>query len=284
MRGDRKPAVALLSPKLDVLPQATRNDTTFPDSYISNPLGEIRATAREFVPSFAPAPPVPEKTLLKPTKQAAAPPPGLGLDPPVLTSKRDPEPSYSILPPTTVAGLESSSILPSLDRNRNPTRTFSAPPMGLDRSGHSHGSSLHQSAATSATSSIAGISIPVGESNFMPNTLGSNENREEEFVSSLLDPPVSLDAATTGAPMASLTPLDAGGATAPLSGSSIWGGGTTSASNNIGGLPTFNYPQNPGVSSSFTTNDTGSSKNDQNNESLPNTWGSFGPTSNGSIW
>jgi len=250
-----------------------------PSQYESNPLGEIRATAREFVPTF-------------PTPTPPPLPPGLGLVQSSVQQKRDVEPSFAILPPTTISSniLEApSSILPNLDRSSTNSSPFPSSGLNLERPESTNPLS-QANAVQSATSSISGLSGHGTESSFMPS-LVSNRNQEEEFLSSLLDPSISLEAATSAAiGSTALNPLDSGATSAtPLGGTSLWGGGTSSVpgSSNLGGMSSFGFAQNSTLDDSFSSHDinptTVSGASEKKNESS-NTWGSFAPPGGGSIW
>ena len=249
-------------PSFHATAQAGINNGSFPVPYDSNPLGEIRATAREFVPSFAPTSALPTQQTSKPLPQSA--PPGLGLDMPQ-TQKAFVQPSFSILPPQSASGntLDSSySILPTFDRSTTPS-------IGMNRASSAPPYNAPKSPMPGVTASIPGFSMP--DNNFMPGVLGGsgNNNHEEEFVSSLIG---------------SLNPLDPSASSPPLSG--IWGGQAASTSSNIGGLSNFGFAQSSTPTNSFSSHDVNTAPGGAKKDVANNTWGSFGPSGGGggSIW
>ena len=288
-------------------PSMIINDSSFPASYDSNPLGEIRATAREFVPSFAPASTLPPKPM--PAPQSA--PPGLGLDDQLQAEKISEVDSIaaglSILPPQGASSLDldsSSSILPNLERSAlNSSSPFPrVPGLGLDRSSSAPANRPRE--IDIATSSISGLSL--SGSNFMPDVSNVLDGGEDELVSSILNASVaSLDSHThshTHQISHNHNPLNSLGGlpVEPSNGngsSLLWGAmdnaSGASSSSNIGGLSTFGFAsQVDNASTSFSSIDGGVGNIDKGNEKKDSTnsntntstWGSFGPSSGGSIW
>lgn len=257
-----------------ILSKQQFNEGTFPASYDQasydeNPLGEIRATAREFVPSFAPASKVPAKPL-KPKPMPQSAPPGLGLHIESLTKNLDTEPlgSLSMLPSqsATVSSLDPSSS--------NPFPLV--PGMGIDRA-----SSAPANVPNDISSaSIPGLSMP--GNNFMPGVLGSNSNREDELVSSILNSSLPLDGQSHHLHQTSHDPLGSLGALESSSGGSIWGGGSSVPSSNIG----FGFAsQADNATASFSSHDANvNASASEKKDATSSTWGSFGPSSGGSIW
>lgn len=250
-----------------------------PVSYDSNPLNDIRATAREFVPSFSPG-------LSMPSQSA---PPGLGLDKSPQAAVRDTEViSSSSLPSQSTASTDAldlaSSILPGYS-GRASSSPFPMPDMDMERSVSAHAGILPQSPGPSAVGGLPFMPGMLGRSRSSSNNTGTHD--DDDFDSSILN--IKLD--------------DASSSSAPLGGSGIWGGAAPSSgrlsSFGFAPLDTANNSFAPldiasantgfapldSANTSFSSHDfegnTGDNKKSSGNT---NSWGTFGPSTGGSIW
>lgn len=248
--------------------------TNFPVRYDENPLGEIRATAREFVPSYVSTSTLPAAQVQpKPMPQSA--PPGLGLP-----SDMDNAVTNSLGSLSALSSDQTSSILPSLEATGQMKPFPFVPSIGMDRALSAPGN-LPSDISTASLS--GGLSMPSNK--FIPGVLGSNSSKhEDELVSSILNTSLSLDGQASHDPLSSLGALDSSSGAG-----NIWSGtaGASVASGNLGALPAFGFAsQNDNATSSFSPNDsnpTNASSNDKK-DITNNTWGSFGPSTGGSIW
>lgn len=272
-------------------------------SYQSNPLGEIRATAKAFVP-----------THFTPSARSSPQPPGLvnpstmpppGLVPPTAAPNHllPPQSSTSgTLPP---APKQNSSVLPSgaslLPSNaigydvNNVTLSpsikepFSSSSTELLGGNTNHCMARMSSPPTNTTSSMVGLTpkpeenipIPFGASPLKTN----NELLGSKVLGNLPD---TLPPSTIGSSLGILEPNPSGPSLAgpslsgpPLSGASIWGGGSSAApaAGNLGF--SFNFGNNTGRVDSSNDN-----QNDESDSS--NLWGTGGAMNGnmggGSIW
>jgi len=275
----------------------------------TNPLGEIRATAREFVPtSFTPgsingdndagnfaasmsSQPVPpgmnavsmgaksdvEVSLLKP---------GIVLLPPESASK----PSSLMQPPSSLLPLNTAS---AFDRASSP---YPNPNSILDKPIHPN--SAAHSPVASTTSSITGFSASIGEDNYgsrigstmtyESNLAEGNAHTSSFLESSLLGGthslPLSGTGLTRGSTLASTTDT---GTQSSVAGSSIWGGGGVSGPNNFGGFTSLNFGDKPLSGASGFQSSIGNTTfgNDKKDDTTTDMWGSSVPPNIGkSIW
>jgi hypothetical protein len=291
------------------MPQASDQLST---SYESNPLGEIRATAREFVPSFAPS------LNQKSSKLPQSLPPGI---PMTMNSNTENDisaqvlqPMGALLPPNTSAAkqqhiLTTSSILPSSNVTTSFERGSTSSPAVLsvssfvqERKNLRH-NDIHSPSA-SAASSVTGLSGTVLEETFSqhansgPISFENNGNEVINHVSAFLDSNLAIGGAPTPIPLtgAMSTPSGLGileTNTNSLSGSNIWGGGTTSSAPSAFGFSSFNYgSENSSNFQSLGSNvDNSGSDRDERNEAShlnlnANMWGASSSANNGggSIW
>ena len=276
-------------PEPSLIPQASDQH---PPSYDSNPLGEIRATAREFVPSFA-------------VNQ--------GSEGPRFTGSKLPQSLPPGIPTTIKSNMENDilSHIPQQIGDMLPQsgssfeREAASSPAVLSVSSYVQDRmNLRQndkhSPSASATSSVTGLSGVVLDEAF---TLHANngpisfENNSDgqNHVSTFLDSNLAIAGPSSSIPLTGMAHSSSGLGiletnSNTLSGNSIWGGGTThSAASGLGFSP-FNYGQ--GVSSTLQVR--GGSENstlDENENEVinlninSNMWGS-NTTNNGggSIW
>ena len=258
------------------MPQAS---DILPTSYESNPLGEIRATAREFVPSFAVNQGNEISRLTPSLKQKSSKlpqslPPGI---PMTLSSNTENDISAQVLQPMSALlpsntsslkqqrTLTKSSILPS---SSNVTASFerdsTSSPAVLSISSFAQErntvrqSDIHSPSA-SATSSVTGLSGTVLEEAFsqhvnsgpvsfenssVPISFENNGNDGINHVSALFDSNLPIGGAPTS--LTGTMPMSSGLGiletnTNSLPGSNIWGGGTTSSAPSAFGFSSFNY-------------------------------------------
>jgi len=237
-----------------------------------NPLGEIRATAREFVPlNFKPPPAPPVSTTpapsVAPVSTSPAPPPGLvgslmvpsmsaqsnasSAFPPALSMTPEPgmtadsaaaaallEPVNSLLsaPPQHT----SNSILASMSNTLLANDTIH-----IDRAANATPTSTH-SPIHSAASSITGISGIMGDDHgtsrigsvmsFDSGSLGGNGGRTTSILDSL---PLGGGGGSS-IPLGGIERHDTNPLSAAMAASSIWGG-TSSGTSGLGGLSAFNF-------------------------------------------
>ncbi len=263
-----------------------------PESYQSNPLGEIRATAKAFVPThFTPsASPQPSSGSVN---SATMPPPGL-VPPSQAPSHFPPQPPQN----------SSSGILPSAPKPQVssvlPTGTSSLLPsssIGYDMHNVSLSPSIKEPFVSSKTELLSSspnnpmsspppsvamqgltdehVSIPFGASPMKTN----NEMLGSQVLGGLPD---DLPSSTIASSLSILEPGSSEPPLSgpPLSGASIWGGGsaTATATSNLSAF-SFNFGNNTGASDSGVDNQ----KRENDSGSL---WGSGGAMNNvgGSIW
>jgi len=273
----------------------------------TNPLGEIRATAREFVPtSFTPgsmngdndagnfaasmsSQPVPpgmntvsmgansdvEASMLKP---------GIVLLPPESSSK----PIALLQPPPSLIPLNATN---AFDRAASPSHFPHPNSMPISTNSAPH------SPVGSTTSSITGFSASIGEDNFVPR-IGGNLTHESNLpegnprTSSFLESsllggttslPLSGTALTRGTTLTSTTDTTT---QSSVAGSSIWGGGGVSGSSNFGGFTSLNFGDKPlSGAGGFQTSIGNSSFGNDKKDDTSDTWGSSVPPNIGkSIW
>ena len=270
-------------------------DEAGPVSYDSNPLSEIRATAREFVPSFSPGLSMPGQSSL-----LSSAPPGLGLDKaPVTEVSRS-----SSLPGRSIAStdvLDSASSIISAYSGRAPSSPFPMPGMDMERSVSAHAGILPQSQGPSASGGLPFMPGILGRSRSSSNTGTDDDDDDDDFDSSILNYKLHSHEPSSHDALGSLE-LDASNSSTPLGGSGIWGGATPSS----GRLSSFGFapldtPNNSfpprdniassntgfapldGANTSFSSHDFEGNTGD-NKKPGGNSWGSFGPSTGGSIW
>ncbi len=280
------------------------------ESYQSNPLGEIRATAKVFVPSnFTPsASPPPPPGLVNSQPSA---PPGL-----VNASTSSNPLLPSNLGTASILSNSASTIIPrnpgagSSMLSNNSSSILQSNPTPFDRSSSvsSHAISQHYNDLAEQAQSIGNVGIASSTSSSISNIVGLSASATEENVSlpfgstptkmkndgGLLGSPAPLSGVPGAITGSSLGILEPNIASSSLSGGSIWGGGggattaATAATNpslpatsHLGGF-SFNFSDNAGA--------TGSVDNDQKKDSNSTSmWGSSGVSSisgggGGSIW
>lgn len=275
----------------------------------TNPLGEIRATAREFVPtsftpgsingdnddgnfaasmSSQPVPPGMSSVSMGANSDAEASilKPGIVLLPPESATKPSSllQPSTSLLPLTTTAS--------AFDRASSP---YPNPNSILDKPINTN--SATHSPVASTTSSITGFSASIGEDNFVPrigstmtyenNLTEGNAHTSSFLESSLLGGTNNLQMGfplTRGSTLASTTDTTT---QSSVAGGSIWGGGGVSGPSNFGGFTSLNFGDKPlsgagGLQPILGNNTLG---NDEKDGTSSNMWGSSVPPNIGkSIW
>jgi len=243
------------------------------DSYESNHLGEIRATAKEFVPTNFTVSASPQ------------PPPGLMTSPsPIPPGLMNSKVTNPILPSRLTSGSSTlsndtmSSVLPNalsvpFDRSGAPSPALTQPfNISLQERPSSTNPILNQSPVPSAASSIVGLSTHAHEDN-IALSIGNSPTKNNG--NDLLGSTVPLSS--------SLGMLESSNsATTALSGISIWGGAAPTipaTSGNLGGL-TFNFPDDTGATGSGDDRQ----KKEGNSSSM---WGTGVPSlsgGGGSIW
>ena len=267
-------------------------DEPVPASYDSNPLSEIRATAREFVPSFSPGLSMPGQSSL-----LSSAPPGLGLD-------KSPDTEVirsSSLPGRSIAStdvMDSGSSILSGYSGRASSSQFPMPGMDMERSVSAHAGILPQSQGPSAAGGLPFMPGILGKSRSSSNT-GTDD--DDDFDSSILNYKLDSHEPSSHDALGSLE-LDASSSSTPLGGSGIWGGATPSSgrlsSFGFAPLDTSNNSFPPrdnivssntgfapldGANTSFSSHDFEGNTGD-NKKSSGNSWGTFGPSTGGSIW
>merc|ERR1712238_643297 len=250
-----------------------------PESYDSNPLGEIRATAREFVPThFTPAPLNVHSNesiaVHAASLSAQSAPPGLVVDSPITESGKNQ--ATSLLVPPSI--LESNN---AFDRSISAISAVSSKSnfdmltkTSLTHQGHSP--------VPSTESSITGFSASITDDHHMKPQIGSvmsfenNQNREGTHIPSFLESNPLVG--TLGAPLG-VTEGTGTSSSIPIGGSSIWGGSSGFSTFNFG-VGTVNTNTNI-QSNNLVTSEVG----EQKKENSAATWGSGGLLNGtGSIW
>ena len=276
-------------------------------SYQSNPLGEIRATAKAFVPTHfaASLSPQPPSVLVN---ASPMPPPGLvppssapdHMVPPQSNSSRM---SSGIIPPTSKPipsyPVGAASLLPKNSVSYDVSNATLSPsikePFLSSQSELLGGSNRHlpmESPAPSTSSNIVGlsgnvedgVSIPFGASPAKTNDglLGSKVlgNLPGNIPPSSIGSLGILETNPNGPPLSGVHLSGTSLSGPPLSGASIWGGGSaTPPPGNLGGF-SFNFGNSTGT-------DSGNDNQNKDSESS-GLWGSGGAMNSnvggGSIW
>lgn len=276
----------------------------------TNPLGEIRATAREFVPtSFTPGSMNGDNDAGNFAASMSSQPVPPGMNAVSMVANSDVEvsilkPGILLLPPESatqpIALLQPpSSLLPlnttnAFDRAASPSH-FPNPNSILDKPICTN--SAPHSPVGSTTSSITGFSASIGEDNFVPriggnltyeSNLAEGNARTSSFLESSLlggthSLPLSSTALTRGTTLTSATDTNT---QSSVAGSSIWGGGGVSGSSNFGGFTSLNFGDKPlSGAGGFQTSIGNTTFGNDNKDGTSDTWGSSVPPNIGkSIW
>jgi len=281
----------------------------------SNPLGEIRATAREFVPTtFTPGSITADNGISNTTHFAASMssqpvPPGLSV---VSTGSNNGDPESSLLQSCggSLMPLESASkvnsLLPPQSSILPPHTTSAFDPTSMASPYQISNTVLDKPITNSAThspvpsttSSITGFSASVGDENFVQrieSTMSYENNHVEgntrtpSFLEpSLLGASPSLPLAGTGLPGSTLANSSDTAATSGLTGSNIWGGGGGgSSASNFGSFSGFNFAEKSNSDiGAFQTSIGAATLGSNKKENKPSdTWTSCVPPNIGkSIW
>jgi hypothetical protein len=289
-----KPTVEPPSPITHIVPSQNMDDqntSVSTESYQSNPLGEIRATAKAFVPThFTPsASPQPPPGLVG--AQTTVPP---GLVPAATTNPLLPKnlpTGSSLLSSNTSSMLPGNSAPVSSILSNNSSSILPSTSVPFDGN-TSHGISQHYNAnltekhtnnnhisigspEPSTNSSIVGLKAE----DSVPLSFGSTPIKKSN--DDLLSSNVLGGLPASSIVGSSLGILESNAATQSLSGSSIWGGAAAPViPSNLGGF-SFNFGDNAGI----TNSEDDAQKKENNSSSM---WGAGGVSSmnggGGSIW
>lgn len=225
-------------------------------NFSSNTFGEIRATAREFVPSFTPS--LPSKTVEMETDPLSTPP-GLSIDNIIQSGQANDEPNDE--KPSSV--LQPGVNIPSFPRSTTPS-AFSIP--GIDTS----------------LPGPPGIPLKTNDdittltNDIIPGILGEEPSSiDDGFSSSLLSNlRLESESVTKSNALGGLSSVET---STSLSGpTSLWGEPTQSSSKR---MSSFGFAQSDSPSGSFAEGD------DNKKSNTTSTWGvGFGASGGGSIW
>jgi len=273
----------------------------------TNPLGEIRATAREFVPtSFTPGSMNGDNDAGNFAASMSSQPVPPGMSTVSMGANSDVDGSILksgivTLPPESstkpIALLQPSSSLLPLNTTNAFDRAASPSHFPHPNSMPTSTNSAPHSPVGSTTSSITGFSASIGEDNFVPriggnltyeSNLAEGNVRTSSFLESSLlggthSLPLSGAALTRGTTLTSTTDTTT---QSSVAGSSIWGGGGVSGSSNFGGFTSLNFGDKPlSGAGAFQTSTSNSSFGNDDKDGTSDTWGSSVPPNIGkSIW